>query len=265
MKKYTWLYPAVFLFFVISTSAQIKINTPVNTSKIILPYQIPHVENVAEKITTFKIVSRQPAVINVQPKFSVNPSSEQCALLNNITSSLNLEGTRTVATVVDLTWKTKELYNKKGFEIQRSFDDTIHFKTIAFVAAYAKASVKEKYTLKDLNDNIQPAYYRLKQIKLDSGYAYSNIVLVKGIMQFKLFPNPVSDLLYLKLQVLQNSDAAIMVFDNKAVLLIKKNISLTKDIVNIKSIAVYNLPAGMYHVKVANADSTIYDEKFIKE
>ncbi|MEO8710595.1 MAG: T9SS type A sorting domain-containing protein [Parafilimonas sp.] len=266
MKKYPCLYLPVFLLLIFNASAQIKINSQVSPpGKIVLPYQIPRVENAGKKITVFQIAPKQPGVINVQPKFNVRSSGEQCALLNSITSSLKLEGERSAASLVNLKWEAKELYDRKGFEIQRSFVDTTHFKTVAFVTAYAEASAKEKYTAIDLNDNIQPAYYRLKQLKLDSGYAYSNIVLVKGIMQLTLFPNPASDVLYLKLQSLQTNDATIMIYDNKGVLLIKQSTNLIKDIINIKTVSIHSLPAGMYNVKLVHADITLYADKFIKE
>jgi hypothetical protein len=265
MKKYSCLL-YLLLSFTIHTTAQIKMAVPANTGvKLILPYQIHHVENVAEKITTYKIIPKQPIVMSVQQTFNIHPSGGQCALLNSITSSLKLEGERTAVSLVNLKWETKELYDKKGFEIQRSFGDTVHFKTIAFVTAYAEASAKEKYSSIDLNDNIQPAYYRLKQLKIDSGYAYSNIALIKGIMQLKLFPDPASDILYLKLQSLQTSDATIMIYDNKGVLLIKQSTNLLKDNINIKSVSVHSLPAGMYNLKLLQADTVLYTEKFIKE
>ena len=87
---------------------------------------------------------------------------------------------------------------------------------------------------------------------------------MKGILQFNIFPNPVAEVLFLKLQTVQSSNVSIRVYDNKGSLLIAKQTSLIKDIINTQSINVQILPAGMYTVSVVNADTTIYSEKFIK-
>jgi len=265
MKNYLRLCPLLFLLITIKTSAQITLNTATKPGNSGMPYHVPQVEDAVKTIAAFQIRPKQPDPINIAPNFSVSPSAQQCALLNSIIPSLYLEGERSITSVVDLKWLAKDLYDKKGFEVQRSFGDTNNFKPFAYVQAYSNALAKEEYKLNDINKSIQPTYYRLKQLKSDSGYTYSNIVLVKGILQFHIFPNPVSDVLFLKLQTVQNSNISIMIYDNKGVLLLNKQTSLMKDIINTKNVNVQALPAGMYNIKVANADSTLYSEKFIKE
>ena len=165
---------ALFLFFSMRSTAQLKPIAPVTiTPKDALPYWLPQIENGIKTITAVEISAKQPGAINVNPNFSISSSSQQCALLNSIHPSLVLQGERKDASLVDLKWKAKDLYDKKGFEIQRSFGDTNNFKSITFVNAYSKALAKEEYKLTDINKSIQPAYYRLKQIKPVTGYAYS--------------------------------------------------------------------------------------------
>jgi hypothetical protein len=266
MKKNLLFYLLYFLLFILKTKAQVVLAAPaISPAQIIQPYHIPSINNVAQKITPFSITLKQPQAAGVTPRFSINNANEQCALLRKIIPLLNLEGNRTAAALISLEWEARQLYNKKGFEVQRSIGDTSSFKTFAFVAAYAKPADKEEYKLPDFNENIKTTYYRLKQIKQDSGYAYSNIIAIKGMPQFNLFPNPVADILYIKLQIVETGNGNIMVYDNKGTLVLKQPTTLVKDIINTKSVSMHSLPAGMYSVKFFNADTLLYSQKFIKQ
>ncbi|HEX5151447.1 MAG TPA: T9SS type A sorting domain-containing protein [Parafilimonas sp.] len=266
MKNYSRLCLACLLLFSMKLTAQLKVNPTVKaTSDANFPYHLPQVANGIKTIKPVEIKAMQPAAIDVKPAIKISSSAQQCALLNSMQPSLQLEGERKDANLVDLKWQAKDLYDKKGFEVQRSIGDSNNFKSVTFVNAYAKALAKEEYRLTDINETIQPTYYRLKQVKPGGGHAYSNMVLINGILQFNLFPNPVADVLFLKLQTVKNSNVSIMIYDNKGVLVLGKQTDLTKDIINTQKINVRALRTGMYNVKVANADTTLYSDKFIKE
>lgn len=266
MHKSLTIFLTVLLFPAVKATAQQILHTSFKPRVAAnLPYAIPAVEDVTTRITAVKIEARQVQVIETKPKLKINASSGQCALLNEMKSSLYLQGKRSSAHLVNLKWEVKQLYNKRGFEIQRSFNDTTHFITVGFVQAYAQSQPKEIYASIDLNENIRPAYYRLKQMRKDTGYTYSNIVLVNGLPQFNLFPNPVADVLNIKLQCTENSQVSFIVYDNKGVQVIKQHTNLIRDIINTKTIKVHSLPAGMYNLQVIHTDTTLYSEKFIKE
>ena len=74
----------------------------------------------------------------------------------------------------DLEWVVKEKGNSLSYEIQRSMNG-FDFERISTVEA--KSSIgNTTYQTKDLNPIKGQAYYRLKQIKADGSFQYSNII-----------------------------------------------------------------------------------------
>jgi hypothetical protein len=166
MKNYFSVCLACFLLFAMKLPAQLKINPPAKaTSTTNFPYHLPQVADNIKAIKPVEIKAMQPAAIKVKPDIRINSSAQQCALLNSIQPSLQLEGQRKDANLVHLKWLAKDLYDKKGFEVQRSIGDSNNFQSVTFVNAYAKALAKEEYKVTDINETIQPTYYRLKQVK----------------------------------------------------------------------------------------------------
>jgi len=85
---------------------------------------------------------------------------------------------KTTATSVRLGWATGQEENNKGFEIQRSSQDS-NFTTMGFVPSSHPRGNSSNSTEYSFTDNYPPAgrtQYRLRQIDLDNKYVYSSVV-----------------------------------------------------------------------------------------
>jgi hypothetical protein len=104
---------------------------------------------------------------------------------------VSFEGKRLNTEQVELTWRTAQEINNKGFEIQRSFDNR-QFETVGFVDGAGTTNTAKNYRWTD--NNAQSAYYRLKQIDSDVAgrFEFSRQIFVQGTgnQTLTLFPNP---------------------------------------------------------------------------
>ena len=104
---------------------------------------------------------------------------------------LSLEAKKINATTTQLTWKTAQEINNKGFEVQRSFDGS-YFVNIGFVNGAGNSDVMKEYRFADIPGKTGRIYYRLKQVDFDEQSKLSQIVSVifdkQGIV--KVYPNP---------------------------------------------------------------------------
>ena len=99
-----------------------------------------------------------------------------------------------------LTWETSTEVNNFGFEIQRRFaqdssDNDNKWEKVAFIEGQGTSNTSHRYTYTDNVNKSGKYIYRLKQIDLDGGYAYSKKVevVVGAPTKFELFqnyPNP---------------------------------------------------------------------------
>ena len=84
---------------------------------------------------------------------------------------------------VTIKWTTQNEINLKGFEIERSFENTNEsFKKVDFLKASNETKDKKEYTYEDqsvFKSSDRTFYYRLKVIDNDDSYTYSKIISVK--------------------------------------------------------------------------------------
>ena len=165
-----------------------------------------------------------------------------------VLSSFNAERN---GTSVNLTWKTEQELNSRGYEIQRS-SDNINFETIGIVASKsANSSIAQYYSFTDnTNSFSEMSYYRLKMVDLDETFTYSYVRTVKGSgfkSEIVLFPNPASS--NEKITIGNISEPSkIMVFDNTGRLIQQTSTTST-------SIDLNNLQKGNYFVKILGQQS----------
>ncbi len=106
---------------------------------------------------------------------------------------VRFEGRRLNETQTELTWRTAQEINNKGFEVEkREINQT--FKTVAFVDGMGNSNTGKVYRWLDSQAQ-NGAYYRLKQIDFDGTINYSREVFVPGaeIDELLIFPNPVTN------------------------------------------------------------------------
>ncbi|HQW12506.1 MAG TPA: T9SS type A sorting domain-containing protein, partial [Saprospiraceae bacterium] len=95
-----------------------------------------------------------------------------------------------------LNWMVADEVNNKGFEIERS-TSVGDFRTIGFVASQTDVSIRtNSYHYTDVTTAAQGNFYRLKQIDVNGGYAYSNIIFLKDVdSKIVVYPTLVTDML----------------------------------------------------------------------
>jgi hypothetical protein len=97
-----------------------------------------------------------------------------------------------------LQWQTATETSSRHFEIERSADG-INFETIGTVAASGSSNSTKSYSFMDTKALQGVNYYRLKQVEINNNIEYSKVITVKnsGALSITLYPNPISDQLFL--------------------------------------------------------------------
>jgi Lamin Tail Domain/Secretion system C-terminal sorting domain len=107
-----------------------------------------------------------------------------------VSFSCNLQGN-----LVNLYWQTVTEINNNGFDIQRSMNNKIDWKSIGFVNGHDNSNSPKDYSFNDKNiSRFGKYYYRLKQIDNDGKATYSKTISVEyNLKSNKLmqnYPNP---------------------------------------------------------------------------
>lgn len=98
---------------------------------------------------------------------------------------------------VQLTWKTIQEINNLGFYIERKKENENSFARVEFLPSASpggNASMPSQYQFTEANNFAGVTYYRLKQVDIDSNFAYSTIRFVNGqsskVIVLKAWPVP---------------------------------------------------------------------------
>jgi hypothetical protein len=156
--------------------------------------------------------------------------------------------------------------NTSEFVVERSADGN-HFLAIGDVAAAGNTELSTAYAFTDAAAGLQPCsilYYRLKIVDRDGQYSYSKIVslpLNKNI-DVVLFPNPVKQLLNLKISGSATAPVQLQISDlTGRVLFSQKSLGVQSNI----SIDVRQWKPQVYILKVVNSQNEVLiTQKFQK-
>ena len=105
--------------------------------------------------------------------------------INLVNISVSAAGHKNV-----IQWITARENNSSTFEIERSID-AFNFTTIGSVRAAGSSTSNKKYNFIDSQPNHSTTYYRIKEVDLDGGYKFSNVVNCKPASNelYSLYPN----------------------------------------------------------------------------
>ncbi len=145
---------------------------------------------------------------------------------------------------VKLSWSTQQERNNSGFEIQRSAEGE-RWEVLDFVLGQGDSDEESFYQYLDTNPLAGQNYYRLQQRDYDGTTAYSNIVRIDRKAFVQVYPNPVTDQVYID----GAQDALISIVDPLGREVLAPQIST--------QINISNLPAGMYWVKIEDRGQEI--------
>lgn len=154
-------------------------------------------------------------------------------------------------TTAVLTWSTATEQNTQDFLVQHSISGTT-WKTLGTVMASGNSNSVKDYTFTHYTPSPGYNYYRLIQRDLDGRSSYSHIssvVMDKGDVKLKVFPNPVMDG---KLNVLLAEASVVRLFDAAGKQVLTLRFAQGLQVLNLAG-----LQAGTYHL-MANGESVAF-------
>jgi len=167
-----------------------------------------------------------------------------------------------------LQWSTDNEINTSHFVVERSLDGQSFDKIGNVSANGSNASAKYSYTDKDADkQSSSTLYYRLKIVDKDGAFTYSNIIsLTINEMNSPVivYPNPVSDVLNLRISLATREHIHIRVIDMQGKVMYKetKLVRNGRDEININT---KSWPAQSYSVVVTDSKNKILvSKKLIK-
>ncbi len=173
---------------------------------------------------------------------------------------------KTAAAEVLLRWASATENNMDYYIPERS-SDGIHFEPVGRVKANGDSHYPTYYSFTDakiIKEKIR--YYRLRETDINGGYAYSEIITVKGISEnsfLNVYPNPAQKELICELKSERESAISISVTDVLGNVIYREQKQGKRGISKME-IPVYNLPRGVYFLSINN-DAQQFQAKFIKE
>lgn len=148
---------------------------------------------------------------------------------NSVLPTTILEFTgKKVGAINLIKWTATNEQNLKGYEIEKSMDG-IRFSSIAFVNVGTQTN--NAYSYADEKNILGNCFYRLKAIDVDGKYTYSSIVNIKGLKLngvniTAVYPNPVSDKLYLQINSSVKETMTIRIADVSGRIVLQKDVQV---------------------------------------
>lgn len=163
-----------------------------------------------------------------------------------------------------LTWKTAEEQNSSYYLVQRSADG-VDWIAEGNVQAAGNANTENDYSYID-NAPVANSYYRIAEYDLDGKSQFTKALLTSCSSQevFRLWPNPVTDVLYINMTVNTSSPAIIKLYDGKGALIKQQSESLLRGN-NLLNVNVKGLASGVYFATITYNNGQLYTQKVMKE
>lgn len=145
-------------------------------------------------------------------------------------------------------WATSFEQNASHFDVQRSADGTT-WTTIATIPAAGNSTIEKRYAYTDRQP--QGKYYRIKEVDLDGKEQYSIVGVADCEIStdFKAWPNPAQDQLFVNLKANRTGSAAIQIFNSAGKLVRLQHNGLAAGN-NKLHVDMKGLPKGYYHIEV---------------
>ena len=165
-----------------------------------------------------------------------------------------------------LNWQTSVELNSSHFNLQRSVNG-VDFTSIAEINAAGNSSTVRNYNYidEDAFRNFNNMNYRLEMVDKDGSKTYSEVVNLtyarKGA-EFTLYPNPVSDLLYVRMKSDKKEKLSIQVMDMRGRLVQQMETTMDAGVSSV-ALQVSQLAQGEYMVVINGSERTVL--KFIKK
>ncbi|MCE7043331.1 T9SS type A sorting domain-containing protein [Dyadobacter sp. CY312] len=190
---------------------------------------------------------------NVLRAIQVSPETSLPVTLTSF--KVSKEGT----SLAQLNWTTTQEANSSHFEIERS-GNASDWQVLGRKESSKNSSQLVNYNFTDVTPISGMNYYRLKMVDLDGTFAHSRVESINfgeyADRAITVFPNPVSDVLYLNdLDVASMKEVALISADGI--------VAYQSNNITTEGISVKNLIDGLYIVKVTRADGSLSNHRVL--
>jgi hypothetical protein len=156
--------------------------------------------------------------------------------------------TRCMDDHVIISWKTAQEQNTARFAVERS-PDGIRWETIGTLPAAGNSTIAITYSYNDNNPLPGVAMYRIAEYDMDGRIQYTSIIRsdCEAKDRWRIWPNPVQEMLWVNITTTGASSATIKLFDSKGSLVSSQQHALLPGS-NQLNIDMKKLSSGTYHV-----------------
>lgn len=167
---------------------------------------------------------------------------------------------------IQLDWVTAHESNSDKFIIERSLNG-IDWEYVLSKKAAGQSNATLNYNDIDPNPYKGISYYRLKLMDVDASYQYSQIQTVfiesAGEVSASLYPNPTTDIVFLKAEGDISGEHQLNVFDAHGRLMMSQNVT-SQDLMGSVPLNVKKLDPGTYFLQVQGETLPVQAFKFMK-
>ena len=157
----------------------------------------------------------------------------------------------------ELKWETAQEFNTNLFELQWS-KDARYFAKIGSMPAAVNSPTMQRYQYLHVTPSSGVNYYRLKMVDADERFTYSPIIKINSSHNSEtvtVFPNPVTDVIYLEVEALKNESVRLYLYNAEGKMMDTRNFKMVKGsnqfIWNVQTLA-----PGRYSISFANKQFT---------
>ncbi|MGB3154935.1 MAG: T9SS type A sorting domain-containing protein [Chitinophagaceae bacterium] len=149
-----------------------------------------------------------------------------------------------------INWKTAQEQNSNYFNVERS-PDGISWTTTGTLQAAGNSTIERTYSYNDNNPLPGGAMYRIAEYDVDGRIQYTSIIRsdCEAKDRWRLWPNPVQEMLWVNITATGASSATVKVFDSKGSLILSQHHALLPG-TNQLNIDMKKLSSGTYHLTV---------------
>ncbi|MEO5946395.1 MAG: T9SS type A sorting domain-containing protein [Chitinophagaceae bacterium] len=150
---------------------------------------------------------------------------------------------------VVINWKTAQENNSSHFNIEQSTDG-INWSVTGSVPAAGNSTDERSYSFID-NNPVQNSFYRIAECDINGRSQYTSILKVSCDFNdvLKVWPNPVSKMVFVNINTNSRSTAVIKVFDTNGALIKVQRTALLQGN-NQVNMDMEKFPAGMYQLMI---------------
>jgi len=150
---------------------------------------------------------------------------------------------------VVIEWRTAQEHNSDRYFIQRS-DDGVHWTTIGNLPAPGNSNTEHTYSFTD-NNSTQKGYYRIAEQDIDGKMQYTDTIQssCNTTDALSIWPNPVHDMVFVKITSSNKSEANITLFDSKGARVKIQKANVLQG-ANQLALDMKSLPRGVYAISI---------------